>query len=273
MAILRGHDCPASSPVYSPAVSTTSGGPSREVDPSGGRFPSTRWTLVARAGGSDPHATPAAIAELVRLYSPALRGHLLHAAGGDAHQAEDLLQGFLADKVLEQRLIGFADPGRGRFRSFLLTALDRYVIDEHRRATARKRRPDRPVEDIAAHAEAMPDTAARSAFDRAWAQQVVAEVLAVMRRECEQANRHDLWDVFEVRYLRPAVDGVPPEPHESIAARLKLESAHQAGNLLTTAKRMFTRVFKTAVARYAADESELRDEVAELWRLFATRKA
>ena len=72
---------------------------------------------------------------------------------------------------------------------------------------------------------------------------------------------------------RVRAEDVQPEPHESIAIRLKLDSPHQAGNLLTTAKRMFTRIFKSVVARYAADEKETRDEVSELWRIFSSSAA
>src|SRR4051794_5996653 len=104
-------------------------------------FPATRWSLVGRAGKTDAVAQPIAIAEIARMYSPALRAHLLQSLYYDEHRADDLLQGFLADKVLEQRLIGHADPQRGRFRTFLLAALDRYVVDQHRHGAARKRSP------------------------------------------------------------------------------------------------------------------------------------
>lgn len=241
-----------------------------------GRFPNTRWTLVGRAGGTDNHAAPLAIAEIVGLYAPALRAHLRHLTRGDEHRAEDLLQGFLTEKVLEQRLIGYADPNRGRFRTFLLTALDRYVIDEHRRSRSQKRAPGDPLVDIDRISEGIADRATRSngptAFDLAWAREVVDEVVSTMRAECEQSNRRDLWEVFDVRYLKPATLDVAPEPHDSIARRLRLESAQQSGNLLTTAKRMFTRLFKSVVSRYAVTEEEMRDEVTELWRIFAEAK-
>jgi len=215
------------------------------------------------------------MAELARLYAPALRAHLLQTLKFDEHRADDLLQGFLADKVLDQRLIDSADPTRGRFRTFLLAALDRYAIDIHRRNTARKRSPRGNVSDVDDQKESLADphrSSASDAFDLAWAQEVIGEVLASMNHQCRQMDRGDLWEVFIARYLIPATENVPPESHESIAARLKLESAHHAANLLVTAKRMFTRVFKTVVSRYAADENEVREEVADLWRIFSTAK-
>ena len=243
-----------------------------EVTPSG--FPATRWSLVGRAGGADNPARPIAIAELVRMYAPALRAHLLQILYADEHRADDLLQGFLADKVLEQQLIGHADPKRGRFRTFLLSALDRYVIDIHRYDSAAKRSPPGGLSDIDSQCEnlaAKSSSATASAFDQAWAREVIGEALATMHTECERANRPDVWTVFDLRYLKPATEDVQPEPHEAIAQRLHLSSAQQAANLLITSKRMFTRVFKGVVLRYASNETEAREEMTDLWKVFATK--
>lgn len=239
-------------------------------------FPATRWSLVGRASGADADAQPIAIAEIARMYSPALRAHLLQTLYYDEHRADDLLQGFLADKVLQQRLIRHADPKRGRFRTFLLAALDRYVVDQHRRETARKRSPRGDLADIDQHRDTLasggPASARTDAFDVAWAREVIGEVLSTMRYQCEQTNRADLWEVFDVRCIKPATDNVQPEAHGSIARRLKLDSTEQAANLMITAKRMFTRVFKSVVSRYAADKEEVREEVSELWRIFSTAR-
>jgi RNA polymerase sigma-70 factor (ECF subfamily) len=237
-------------------------------------FPATRWTLVGRAGGGDTSVRPLALAELVRLYAPALRAHLLQALRYDEHRADDLLQGFLADKVLEQRLVGHADPNRGRFRTFLLAALDRYVIDEHRRATTRRRSPDGGTLDVDERRDDLPSRSAAptDAFDLTWAREVLGEVLDVMQAQCRQSDRPDLWEVFVARYLRPATEDVDPEPHDSLADRLQLDSPREAANRLITAKRMFTRIFKSVVWRYAANPDEIREETADLWRIFSAAR-
>jgi RNA polymerase sigma-70 factor (ECF subfamily) len=236
-----------------------------------GAFPTTRWSLVGRAKARDSFAEPVAIAEIARLYFRALRAHLLQRTRGDEHRADDLLQGFLADKVLEQRLIDRADPERGRFRTFLLAALDRYVIDQFRAAAAQKRSPRGELQDVDVQRDSLAAGSDNTdAFDVVWAREVLGEVLAMTRHQCEQTNRPELWDVFEVRYLLPATQEVEPESHESIARRLRLDSPKAAANLLVTAKRMFTRNFKLVVSQYAVDEREVRDEVTNLWQIFST---
>lgn len=58
--------------------------------------------------------------------------------GADADAAQDLTQGFFSH-VLEKGTLRAADRERGRFRSFLLTAVKFYLSDEYDRATAKKR--------------------------------------------------------------------------------------------------------------------------------------
>src|SRR5205814_10710398 len=72
-------------------------------------------------------------------YMPALRSYLVFRKRIDPHKADDLLQGFLLSKVIEQDLVASADRTRGKFPSFLVTALNRYMVSQSREETAQKR--------------------------------------------------------------------------------------------------------------------------------------
>ena len=52
--------------------------------------------------------------------------------------AKDLTQHFFA-RFLERKYLQLADPERGRFRSFLLTALKNFLANEWEKASAQKR--------------------------------------------------------------------------------------------------------------------------------------
>lgn len=106
------------------------------------KFATTRWSLVIKAGGPSDDPSRAALAELCQLYWPPLYS-FLRRHGHSRERAEDLTQGFFV-QLLERRSIRAADPARGRFRSFLLTALQRYAINEHKRDTVAKRGGHRP---------------------------------------------------------------------------------------------------------------------------------
>src|SRR6188508_2148538 len=102
-------------------------------------FPPTQWSLIGRAREEDSKGKRPALDELLKRYLPALRVHLLIRRAGDEDAIQDLLQGFIASRILESNLIATAAPSRGKFRTLLLTSLDRYVVDQRRRASAQMR--------------------------------------------------------------------------------------------------------------------------------------
>ena len=240
-----------------------------------GAFPTTHWSLVGRAQTPESSvAASTALAELIRVYLPALRAHLIGPLRLDPDRSDDLLQGFLADKVLEQNLLAVADPNRGKFRTFLLTALERFIIDRHRRDSAAKRAPPTRPQDVDELTERITSRHTPSdAYDRAWAGEVLSEVMRRMREECRATDRPHLWEIFEARMLLPVTDGIEPPSHEQLARRCGLSDATQSANALGSAKRLFTKNFRAVVAEYAADESEVDQEIRDLWEIFSRPRA
>ena len=208
----------------------------------------TRWSLVARASTPDPDARRQALDELLRLYLPVLDRFLASRSGLHADRRRDVVQGFVASRVLQRGIFASADRERGRFRSFLLKAFQNYVRDEYRRSRAARRAPKGghvPFEDVM-------DVLGRKGelereFRQAWVRQVVSEALTRMRLACEVDGRGDVWSVFEIRVVGPMLCGDTPEPYASMVDRLGLQSPAQAANLLITAKRMFNRHLRQVV--------------------------
>ena len=233
-------------------------------------FPTTRWSSVARAGSDEAEATRAALDRLLGRYLPALKAHLVYQRRMTPDRADDLLQGFVSEKILQKNLIARADRDRGKFRTFMLYALDNYVVSAMRRASAKKRSPaegatvglDEHLDHVAA------DEGPSDVFDVAWARQVLAEVLSRMESECADSGRSDIWGVFECRVLKPMLDRGDPLPYEELVERFGLKSPAQASNVLVTAKRMFARILQSVVAEYAGDDVEA--EISEL-RLILSR--
>ena len=87
------------------------------------RFATTHWSLVVAAGKRQEPNGEAALAALCETYWYPLYAYLRR-RGYDAPDAQDLTQGFFA-KLLEKDYLDDADQQRGRFRSFLITALKR----------------------------------------------------------------------------------------------------------------------------------------------------
>ncbi len=115
----------------------------RTPDPAGaGRFPSTHWSDVLAAGRGATPGAGEALAALCRAYWYPLYAYVRR-RGHDAHAARDLTQEFFA-RMLEKNYLADADPAKGRFRSFLLAALNHFLANERDRARALKRGGGRP---------------------------------------------------------------------------------------------------------------------------------
>src|SRR5262245_16790432 len=86
-------------------------------------FVKTHWTMVRQASRSDSTRAHAALDKLCQTYWYPLYAYVRR-RGHSAHDAQDLTQAFF-EKLLERKWVGDADRERGRFRTFLLTAMSR----------------------------------------------------------------------------------------------------------------------------------------------------
>ena len=103
----------------------------------GGNFPSTRWTLVLASTDRDQPEGLAALASLCGTYWYPLYAYVRR-RGHDADKAQDLTQEFFL-RLLAGSYFDRADPARGHFRSFLLSSLKHFLLDEWDRSQALKR--------------------------------------------------------------------------------------------------------------------------------------
>ena len=226
----------------------------------------TRWSLVARAQDADDDARTAALNTLLQTYLPVLTWYLMRHSGLDTHKREDLIQGFVAKKILDQSILLKADRSRGRFRSFLLGAFQNYIRDELRRENAARRAPPGghllPLEE--ADGVSADDADMERELHQAWVRQLVAQATDNMQQECISQERSDVWAIFKSRLLDPMIDGEKPESYDTLVTRLGLVSPSQASNLLVTAKRMFARHLHDVVAETVDSPDQVEEELQEL---------
>ena len=95
------------------------------------RFVTTHWSLVLAAGKGAAADAQEALANLCQTYWYPLYAYVRR-HGHQADDAQDLTQAFFA-RLLEKHYLQSADPERGRFRSFLLTAFKRFLTKERGR--------------------------------------------------------------------------------------------------------------------------------------------
>jgi DNA-directed RNA polymerase specialized sigma24 family protein len=102
-----------------------------------GHFVTTHWSLVLRAGQADSESVREALQQLCRIYWHPLYV-FIRRQGRTPHEAEDLPQGFFA-RLLEKNFVADASQERGKFRSFLLVAMKRFLANEWDWQHAQKR--------------------------------------------------------------------------------------------------------------------------------------
>jgi DNA-directed RNA polymerase specialized sigma24 family protein len=237
----------------------------------GGQAPLTRWSLVSRAAHQQTTVKVQALDELLTLYRPVLRIHLIRNLRLPPDRADDIVQSFLAEKVLAKNVLAKADRRKGRFRSFLLKVFTNYVFSALRRDQAQKRGP---TDSQMVNLDEAPDLASSApeiyqAFNVSWARQILSEVIQRMRRECAAKGRDDLWQVFECRILAPTLDQAPAPAYEALVTQFGFQSPAQASNLLITAKRMFQRILKEVVRDTVTDEADVAAEIRDMARILA----
>ena len=99
-------------------------------------FPTSQWSLIARAGAAD-EAARSALADLCRRYWYPIYA-FVRRQSTSRPDAEDITQGFFAH-VLDNEVIASADRSRGRFRTYLLSCCKNYIANRKRYAKAEVR--------------------------------------------------------------------------------------------------------------------------------------
>lgn len=151
-------------------------------------FRTTSWGLVARASNHDSPVVDEALGTLCATYWYPVYAYVRRRWGKGCHDAEDLTQEFFA-RLLEKGWLKTADPSRGRFRTFLLAAVESMLKNEAARAGAIKRGGGvAPVSFDALAADEWyqnepAELPPQHLYDRAWASAIHQKVQARLRKE------------------------------------------------------------------------------------------
>src|SRR5438874_6528784 len=234
------------------------------------RFMTTRWSVVLSCSDSatDEEKAQAALAELCKVYWRPVFGFICR-QGHSVPDAQDLTQDFFA-KVLKGRLLQGADRNRGRFRSLLLTALQRFLHDEVEKRHAHKRGGDlrfvswddwmtEAPSHLSIPEQESDKWSPERVFDVRWAATVVERALRRLGDECEKRGRRRVFDVLNSCLAAERED----VSYAKFAKTLGLQEA-AVKRLVHRLRERYRALLREEVAQTVEGPAEIDDELRYL---------
>ena len=225
-----------------------------------GQFRTTHWSVVLAAGKADSTRARGALEKLCQSYWYPLYA-FVRRLGHSPHDAEDLVQAFFA-QCLEKNYLGPADQAKGRFRSFLLIALKRFLANEWDKARTQKRgggAPPASLDALTAEQRYALEPSERLSpdrlFERRWVLTLLENVLARLREEQVAGGKSAAFEVLK-DLLTTRGRGVP---YAELAERLSMsESAVKVA--VHRLRQRYRELLETEIANTVASPDEIAEE-------------
>lgn len=227
----------------------------------------TRWTLVMASNGATPDAR-AALSELCELYyHPVIR--FLRSEGRTEELSRELTQDFFT-RILRGSGFGTADPGKGRFRSYLWGCLRHFLADRRKSEQRLKRgggilpesldgggAQEESEEDpqLAKDPNLTPD----AAFDREWALSILNRSLETLQGDYLKDGRGKQFDV-----LKPWLMGNPPDSSQQEAARRLGQNEGAVKVAVHRLRRRLREILRAEIAQTLRDPGQIDEELRSL---------
>jgi len=228
-------------------------------------FVTTHWSVVLTAGRNDTPRARVALERLCQTYWYPLYAYVRR-RGQSPEDAKDLTQEFFA-RLLEHNWVGRADQQKGRFRSFLLSAMNCFLADEWDKARAQKRGgglAPLPLQFDTAETRYSHEPADRvtpeHSYERRWALTLLDTVLRRLRSEYDQEGRQELFAM-----LHPCLVGErTAQPYAELAVKLGVSE----GAVKTAVHRLrqrYRELLRDEIAQTVAESAEVDEELKHLF--------
>jgi len=232
-------------------------------------FVTTHWSVVLTAGRSDTTRAHAALSRLCETYWYPLYA-FIRRQGHNPHDAQDLTQEFFA-RLLAGNWVGDADRTKGHFRTFLLVALKRFLVNEWGRLRAQKRGGahthiplDTEFAERRYQIEPEAGVSADKVYERRWALTLLDQTMSRLRQEFTDAGKLDEFEHLKV-FLTVDRGGIA---YADIAAQTGMNEG-TVRVAVHRLRRRFREVFREEIAQTVASPDEIEAEIRHLVSLLA----
>jgi DNA-directed RNA polymerase specialized sigma24 family protein len=243
------------------APGTTGSGPELPRSPV---FVTTHWSVVLTAGGNNTTNAGQALAKLCQTYWYPLYAYVRR-RGFSPPDAEDMTQEFFA-RFLAHGWVANADREKGRFRSFLLCAMNHFLANEWDKARAQKRGGGAtllPLEFGTAETrycrEPADSVTPEQQYERQWALTLLATVTRRLQAEHERDGKGELFAA-----LHPCLVGDrASQPYAELATKLKTTEG-AVKSAVHRLRQRYRQVLREEIAQTVAEPGEVEGELRHL---------
>jgi RNA polymerase sigma-70 factor (ECF subfamily) len=239
-----------------------------QSEPAGGanRFQSTRWSVVLVSAQSQALGSKDAFANLCKLYWYPLYA-FIRRREHSPEDAEDLVQGFFLHLV-EHKTLSRVDRSKGKFRSFLLASLQKFLSDEADRARCLKRGGkvklvhfDLEGAEDRYRLELVDTLSPEKIFDARWAMALLGQALNRLSREYVTKGKGATFEALRA-FLDPINTKSLPS-YEEAAAQLQV-SVGALKTLIHRLRKQYTAFVRAEISRTVSDAADVDAEIHQL---------
>jgi RNA polymerase sigma factor (sigma-70 family) len=233
-----------------------------------GRFDTTHWSLVLAAGQRGTGESAAALERLCQSYWLPLYAYVRRRVS-DVHDAQDLTQAFF-ERLLEKNYLADADPRRGQFRVFLLTAFKHFLSKEWEKAKAQKRGGGRsPISldfstgDSQITLQPAGGLTAEQMYERQWVITLLSCVMQRLEREFEKVGKRSQFERLKDFIVSTKKDTT----YADVASELGMTES--AARMATSRlRRRYRQLLREEIAQTVSSPEDIDDEINSLFTTF-----
>lgn len=236
--------------------------PNSETAQRNGAFAPTNWDLVVVAGQNDASLAAEALAKLCHTYWYPLYAYVRR-KGHSPHDAEDLTQGFFEQLMRLESIKQVR--GDGKFRSFLLSALEHFLAAEWNRAHRQKRGGhnvpislDELEPEVRYQLEPQDNCTAEKLYERRWAMAILDRALERLRQDCIAARKETLFE-----QLKGTLGSEGSAPYAEIGQRLGMSEV-AVKVAVHRLRQRYAELVRAEVGQTLTNPADLEEEIRYL---------
>lgn len=228
----------------------------------------THWSVVLGAGEKDTTRAQDALGRLCQTYWYPLYAYVRQ-RGHSPQDAQDLTQEFFA-RLLAKKTLREINREGGKFRSFLLTAMNHFLVDEWRKLKAEKRGAGQIVSLDGREAETrygrepVDKITPEKLFEQNWALTLLDTVYTRLESEYEEQGKGAQFEA-----LRFCLTGERSQaPYAELAKQLGM-AENTVKTLVHRLRRRYRELLREEVGQSVANQGEAEEELRCLFRALA----